>query len=115
MKLPRTRRNRATLPCPPVLAAACRAMGLPVPLCEVQFHPTRRWRLDYLFADKVALEVEGGVFRSGGSRHTRGAGFRADLEKYAELACAGIWLIRCLPEQLEDGTALAWVQRVLAR
>lgn len=48
---------------------------------EKQFHPDRKWRFDMAIPDLlVAIELEGGVWTRG--RHTRGAGFLKDVEKY---------------------------------
>lgn len=77
----------------------CRAAGLPVPLMEYRFAPPRRWRFDYCWPEQfVAVEVEGGVFAGG--RHTRGAGYRADLQKYNTATLMGYRVLRYLPEQL---------------
>lgn len=66
---------------------------------EFQFHPTRRWRFDYAIpSHKIALEVEGGVFSKG--RHTRGAGFIGDIEKYNEAARLGWRVVRTVPWEL---------------
>jgi very-short-patch-repair endonuclease len=82
-----------------VFLALLRREKVPAPEVEVRFHPTRRWRFDYAWpAARVALEVEGGAFSGG--RHTRGAGFRRDMEKYNEAARLGWVVLRCLPEQL---------------
>lgn len=76
--------------------------GLPVPEAEYRFHPVRRWRFDYAWPDcLVALEVEGGAFTGG--RHTRGAGYVKDLEKYSEAAALGWRVVRCTPKQLQTG------------
>ena len=81
--------------------AACRAAGLPEPVAEYCFHPLRRWRLDWAWPDRrLALEIEGGVWTRG--RHTRGAGFLADMEKYNHLALAGWRLLRCTPEEFRS-------------
>ncbi|CAB4145100.1 hypothetical protein UFOVP891_22 [uncultured Caudovirales phage] len=81
--------------------------------CEYQFHCTRRWRLDFAWPEKlIAVEIEGGIWTNG--RHTRGAGFEADCEKYAELSIAGWRLIRVSPGQINSGQALDWVRRALA-
>ena len=70
-----------------------------MPLTEHRFHPTRKWRFDYAWEDhRVALEVEGGVWVGG--RHTSGAGFVKDVEKYNEAACLGWRIIRCQPREL---------------
>ncbi len=75
------------------------AQGLPAPVTELVFHPTRKWRFDYAWpAFKVALEVEGGVWTGG--RHTRGSGFVKDLEKYNAAACLGWRIIRVTPTDL---------------
>ena len=63
------------------------AAGLPEPVREFKFHPTRRWRFDFAWPDhKVAAEVEGGTWTGG--RHTRGSGFEKDCHKYN--AAAGL-------------------------
>jgi very-short-patch-repair endonuclease len=80
---------------------------------EHRFHPTRKWRFDFAWpANRLACEVEGGVYTNG--RHTRGAGFTADCEKYNEAAADGWTVIRVTAEQIDNGQATAWLQRVLA-
>jgi hypothetical protein len=63
----------------------------------------------------VALEVEGGAWSGG--RHTRGAGFLGDMEKYNAAAILGWCVLRCTPQQLLRAplgetirAALAWVE-----
>ena len=70
-----------------------------MPLTEHRFHPIRKWRFDYAWPEhRIALEVEGGVWVGG--RHTSGAGFVKDMEKYNEAACVGWRIIRCQPREL---------------
>ncbi|MGL4930900.1 MAG: hypothetical protein ACRC4H_12435, partial [Plesiomonas sp.] len=58
-------------------------VGLPKPVSEYVFHPTRKWRLDFAWPEyRLALEIHGGVYSGG--RHTRGAGFTEDREKMNE-------------------------------
>lgn len=61
---------------------------------EKRFHPSRRWRFDFVIIglDKVAVEVEGGVWSGG--RHTRGSGYIGDMEKYNEAALRGWKVLR---------------------
>ena len=90
----------------------CHLAGLPVPVPEYRFHPVRRWRFDWAFHDeRVAVEVEGGAFIGG--RHTRGAGFLKDLEKYAEATVLGWRILRVTPTQIGNGEALNWCDRIL--
>jgi hypothetical protein len=57
------------------------AYGLPVPKREFKFYPTRKWRFDFAWPDKLlAVELEGAVWVQG--RHTRGTGYTDDMEKY---------------------------------
>lgn len=75
------------------------AHGLPAPIPEYRFHPTRRWRFDYAWPDcKFAMEVEGGVYVGG--RHSRGFGFEKDLEKYEAALELGWIVYRVLPRWL---------------
>lgn len=79
---------------------------------EYRFHPTRRFRFDMAIVDrKVAVEVDGGAFIAG--RHARGAGIRSDCEKFSEAAALGWRVLRVLPEHVESGQALAWLERAL--
>ena len=43
---------------------------------EVKFHPSRRWRFDFLIGN-LAIEVEGGIWMNK-SRHTSANGFIKD-------------------------------------
>ena len=95
-----------------VLIALCEQEGLPVPVGELIFHPHRKWRFDLSWPDqRLALEIEGGVFVRG--RHSRGAGFRSDCEKYAEALIHGWRVLRILPEHVTNGQALIWIRRAL--
>lgn len=94
----------------------CDLAGLPKPVGEHRFHSTRKWRFDWAFLDqRLAIEVEGAAFKAGGGRHTRGAGFRKDTEKYAEALILGWRVLRVLPEQIANGQALTWCERILRR
>jgi very-short-patch-repair endonuclease len=75
------------------------SLDIPQPKKEHQFLSTRKFRFDYAWIEqKIALEVEGGVWIQG--RHTRGAGFVKDMEKY-NLACVAGWkVLRFTPQQL---------------
>ena len=82
----------------PLFLARLKAKGLPLPVAEHRFCE-RRWRFDFAWpAQMIALEVEGGVWTGG--RHTRGAGFLKDLEKYNAAAALGWRVIRCTPSTL---------------
>ena len=85
---------------------------LPSPVREVSFHPHRRWRFDFFYPDeKVACEVEGGVYIQG--RHSRGKGFEGDCEKYNEAAAMGITGLRVTAKHIKDGRAIEWLTNVL--
>lgn len=74
--------------------------GLPVPVHELKFHATRKWRFDYYFpGSNVAVEIEGGAHKYG--RHNRPygkkgqpGGFFTDMEKYNAAAERGIFVLR---------------------
>jgi len=80
---------------------------------EVRFLPSRRWRMDVAYrAEKVAVEVHGGVWSQG--RHTRGAGFLADREKMNEAQLHGWLVLEVGYEQITNGQADAWLLRALS-
>ncbi len=55
---------------------------------EYQFHPERKWRVDFAhIPSRILIEIEGGIWIQG--RHNRGAGFITDIEKYNEATFSG--------------------------
>lgn len=75
---------------------------------EWRFHPVRLWRFDFALIgggalDKVAIEIEGGIFVRG--RHTRGAGFQKDLDKYNHATALGWRVFRFSSRDVLQGRA----------
>lgn len=89
-----------------------RAHSLPVPEAEYRFAPPRRWRLDWAFVrQRIAIEIEGGVFVRG--RHSRGKGMVNDMEKYNRATVLGWRVLRYTPEQVKRGVWIADVAEIL--
>ena len=97
----------------------CKEMGLHPPKLEFVFCKGRKWRFDFvwLLSDYegvkggVALEVEGGVFTGG--RHTRGAGFLKDIEKYNTAQLLGFIVLRTTPTALPKIETIEMVRQAL--
>jgi hypothetical protein len=92
------------------LAVQLKAVGLPYAM-EVEFHPSRKWRLDFVVAGAIAVEVMGAVFKQG--RHTRGKGYEEDCEKQNEAEIRGFTYLRVTPTHVLNGKALEWIQRAV--
>lgn len=83
-----------------------------LPETEFVFAPPRKWRFDYCWPrQKVALEVEGGVWTRG--RHTRGAGFLKDMEKYNEAARLGYLVLRTTPTTMWHDATISLIHDTL--
>jgi hypothetical protein len=96
------------------LLTIIKALKLPLPEPEYRFDPSRRWRFDWVWKDKkLALEVEGGVWRGG--RHTNPKGFLSDLEKYNAAALQGWCVIRCTPQMIFKGEVIALLEKALKK
>ena len=92
------------------LLVLIRASGFEEPVTEHPFarHLGRRWRFDFAWPDRwLAVEVDGGAWVPGGGRHTRGAGFAADHDKFNRAMLLGWRVLRFTSRQLADGSALA--------
>lgn len=95
------------------MALHIRVSRLPEPVREHRFHSSRLWRFDFAWPDhRLALEVEGGT-ASGHSRHSSGAGFERDCEKYNEAALLGWHVLRVTGQMVKDCRALSMLQRAL--
>jgi len=81
------------------------AYGLPLPATEYHFHPERKWRFDFAYPSrKIGIEVEGGTWVQG--RHSQGAGFEKDCEKYNQAALMGWIVLRYTGAMIADGRAI---------
>lgn len=90
-----------------------RALKLPAPEREYRFAPPRRWRFDLCYPDRaLAIECEGGTWSGG--RHTRGAGYAKDLEKYNQAVVMGWRVLRYTTDQIVSGAAVAQIAEALA-
>lgn len=88
-----------------------KAANIPTPVAEYRFC-ARRWRFDWAFIEqKVAVEVEGGIWTQG--RHNRGAGFLADMDKYNTAATLGWRLLRVTPEQLPMADTITMIAQAV--
>lgn len=81
---------------------------------EYRFHSERKWRFDYLATTicpmrAAGIEIEGAIWARG--RHTRGAGYEKDLEKYREAARLGWKVYRFSTGEVLKGVAREFLQR----
>lgn len=103
---------REPTPTDRALLAQVETAGMPEPVREHRFHPIRQWRFDFAWPEyRVALEIEGGIWTGGG--HTRGRGYREDMEKYNEAALHGWIVLRFTPKQVKNGGAMMPLDRAL--
>lgn len=98
------------------LVTQIKTAGLPPPVAEHQFHPTRKWRFDWAWIDeKIGVEIDGGMWKQGGGRHQRGDGYADDCVKLNEAVLLGWRVLRFTTEQVAGGYALATVQKALEK
>lgn len=80
---------------------------------EHKFHPERKWRFDFALKNKIAVEIEGGIWVSGA--HSRGKHFESDCEKYNEAALLGWRVFRFSPDMVKKGIAINTVLRAITK
>jgi len=98
------------------LCLQMRAAKLPAPEREFSFCAGIGWRFDLaLLTAKLAFEVEGGTWISGGGRHQRGQGFENDCRKYNTAQLLGWQIYRFTRTQIESGEALTVIEAALGR
>ena len=100
-----------------IVDAQARQAGWPVPEREVRFDPARRYRFDYAWPaidpwrHKVALEVQGGIWRKKGGAHT-GTGHLRDMEKLNLAQTQGWTVLQLTPQQVGDGELEKWLRKL---
>lgn len=95
------------------LDLALRALQFPAYQREYRFDSVRLWRLDFAWPErKVAVEVEGGIWRRGGGAHSHPTNILRDIEKHNAYTLAGWKVYRVTGEMVKQGTAVDLLQKV---
>ena len=90
-----------------------RQAGLPEPTKEYRAIPGRRFAFDYAWpTERLALEVEGGVWSRGA--HGRGWGIIRDMTKYNLATLHGWAVLRVVPRLLGTPHTIELVRQGLA-
>lgn len=83
---------------------------------EVRFAPPRKWRFDFVVRNTptflFAVEVDGGAWSGG---HRRGNKADKECEKLNEAALGRWTVLHFTPAMVEDGRALATIEKALGR
>lgn len=90
---------------PQVFRLFLESEGLPLPVPELHFCETRKWRFDFAWPDyMVALEVEGtNIGKERGmlsGRHVSARGYHGDIGKYNVAQLLGWHVLRTTPSEL---------------
>jgi very-short-patch-repair endonuclease len=92
------------------------AFGIPIPVRELVFHPTRKWRFDYAWPDlKIAVEIEGGIWMNGRGAHSRPSNIERDMQKQNAGGLLGWRIFRFTPRQLKTGEVQEFMKTVFQR
>lgn len=122
-----TSRDQATIPSTTLRGMSCIASAFFLRWSTIPHAPPlvpeyrfcdRRWRFDFAHPDsKLAIEIDGGIWRGSRGGHTSGTGFARDREKDFEAAMGGWTVLRLTPEMARDRALLerivAWIARCL--
>ena len=99
---------------PAIVIAYWTSQGLPRPELEHRFHSVRRFRFDFAYPGyKLAIEVEGAIFKQGGGRHNRGAGMKTDMVKYNLANEMGWRVLRYMPQQIAMLDTVKQIKRTI--
>lgn len=81
---------------------------------EFYFAKPRRFRFDFANPElKIAIELEGGTWSKGKSRHTTGKGFRDDCRKYNIAGSLGWTVYRGDATMVRRGELVNFLKKVL--
>lgn len=87
--------------------------GLPKPIEEHKFHPTRKWRLDFCWLnEKIAMEYHG-IFGAHKAGHQAMAKLMRDYEKSNEANLLGWTYLVITAQTVQNGQALWWIEKAL--
>jgi very-short-patch-repair endonuclease len=86
-----------------------RTLDAPECVREYRFHPTRRWRFDFAWPEKMlAVEVSG-------FGHHKLSRFKGDIEKFNEAAMLGWRVVRLWTDDIRSGAAYDVLEKALEK
>lgn len=96
------------------MALHLRSAGIPFER-EVTFHPTRKWRFDFLITGtKIAIECEGGIYSEGRTGHSSITGIERDIEKGNAATLLGYRVFRFTEKLINRGEALRLIEQAIS-
>ena len=94
----------------------CVVNKLPKPERQHLFAPRRKYAFDFAWPQwKLAVEVEGGIWRRGGGAHSHPTAIIRDIVKHNLATDLGWRVYRFTTDQVQSGEAINHMARVLAR
>jgi len=90
------------------------SLGIKEPVQQFKFRETRKWRVDFAWPErKLAVEIEGGIWRRGGGAHSHPVNIERDIDKGNALAMAGYHLLRFTDKHIRSGEGVQTVKAFL--
>lgn len=81
---------------------------------EFQFSPDRNYRWDFaIVPEKIAIEVQGGIWKGKRGGHTSGSGYTRDMAKSNLGVSLGWRILQCEPKDICMSDTLEIVQKTL--
>lgn len=85
-----------------LLWKSCAPAGYDEPQTQFIFHETRKWRFDFAWPDqKVAVEIDGGIYQKQATGHRSISGVEKDMEKSNAAQAAGWCVLRFHAKDLD--------------
>ena len=99
-----------------LFAHQCAVVGIAAPIPQYQFARElgRFWTADFAWPDlKLLVEVDGGIWRSGGGAHSRPSAILRDMAKHNDATLLGWRVLRFSTDEVKSGHALRFVERMM--
>lgn len=86
--------------------------GLPLPVKQFYWaRPERMFRSDFAYvAERILLEVQGGIWAANPGRHNRGSGYQADCERSNLAVILGWKLLAFTERMIKSGEAVQTIK-----
>ncbi|MEI6872784.1 MAG: hypothetical protein WCL08_10930 [Verrucomicrobiota bacterium] len=97
-----------------LFAFQVRALKMLAPVRNYRFLPGRKFEIDFAWPElMVGIEIQGGIWRTGGGAHSRPANIERDIEKHNLLLDHGWRVWQFTTQAVKSGEAVQKMQQVL--